>query len=399
MNSPNTVSLGEIAVFVNGDRGKNYPRKTDFVDSGIPFINAGHLSNGKVRFSKMNFISEESFQKLGSGKVTHGDILYCLRGSLGKTAMWEEHNNAAIASSLVIIRPISECFPRYLLRFLRSPVGKRQITRFDNGSSQPNLSASSVKKYQIPLPPLTEQKRIAKILDAADALRTQRREAIAQLDALVQSTFLEMFGDPVQNPKAWPTTKLSECGEVQGGLQVTSARKKLPLERPYLRVANVFRGFLKLSEIKTIRLKEAEYFRTELKKDDLLIVEGHGNPQEIGRCAIWDGSIENCVHQNHIIRLRLNGSQVLPSFCSNFLNSEGGRRFLVRSGRTTSGLNTISVSKVRSTPALAPPLELQQQFAQIVESIENQKTKHQLHLAQLDDLFACLQQRAFNGEL
>ena len=256
-----------------------------------------------------------------------------------------------------------------------------------------------LKRQRIPLPPLTEQKRIVKILDAADALRTQRREAIAQLDALVQSTFLEMFGDPVQNPKGWPTTKLSECGEVQGGLQVTSARKKLPLERPYLRVANVFRGFLKLSEIKTIRLKEAEYFRTELKKDDLLIVEGHGNPQEIGRCAIWDGSIENCVHQNHIIRLRLDGSQVLPSFCSNFLNSEGGRRFLVRSGRTTSGLNTISVSKVRSTPALAPPLELQQQFAQIVESIEDQKTKHQQHLAQLDDLFACLQQRAFNGEL
>ena len=111
-----------------------------------------------------------------------------------------------------------------------------------------------------PFRPSTEQKRIAGILDAADALRAKRREALGQLDTLLQSTFLDMFGDPVTNPMGWEVTTVNGIGSVQGGLQVTSKRRSLPIERPYLRVANVFRGFLELDELKTIRLTEAESF-------------------------------------------------------------------------------------------------------------------------------------------
>jgi type I restriction enzyme, S subunit len=103
------VELGKIADLFNGDRGKNYPSEGDFIDCGIPFINAGHLADGKVEFSKMNYISESCFRLLGSGKTQANDILYCLRGSLGKTAIYRENGPAAIASSLVIIRPSSEC--------------------------------------------------------------------------------------------------------------------------------------------------------------------------------------------------------------------------------------------------------------------------------------------------
>jgi hypothetical protein len=137
---------------------------------------------------------------------------------------------------------------------------------------------------------------------------------------------------------------------VQGGLQVSSARKTCPREVPYLRVANVFRGFLDLSVIKTLRATDAEIARTTLVRDDLLIVEGHGNPHEIGRGALWDGSISGCVHQNHIIRVRLDGEKLVPIYACEYLNSPGGRRHLLRAGKTTSGLNTISVSEVRAAP-------------------------------------------------
>jgi len=256
-----------------------------------------------------------------------------------------------------------------------------------------------VAKIRIPLPPLAEQRRIAAILDEADGLRTRRRASLAELDTLLQSTFLQMFGDPVTNPMGWEMGTLESLGRVQGGLQVTTRRKSLPLGRPYLRVANVYRGRLELSEIKTIRLTEDEARRTTLEAEDILIVEGHGNPGEIGRCARWNGAIEGCVHQNHLIRFRCDRSVVNPVYIEAYLNSEGGRRELLGTARTTSGLNTISVKKVKLSCVFLPPLVLQRQFAAIVESVDAQKARMRAHLAELDTLFASLQAAAFQGEL
>jgi type I restriction enzyme, S subunit len=144
---------------------------------------------------------------------------------------------------------------------------------------------------------------------------------------------------------------LGTMAQIQGGIQVTVKRHVCPLELPYLRVANVHRSRLELSEIKVIRLTDAEFARIKLAEGDLLVVEGHGNPQEIGRVAIWDGSIPDCVHQNHLIRVRCDPSTLRPTYASEFLNSASGRQFLSRSGKTTSGLTTISVSNVKAEPA------------------------------------------------
>jgi type I restriction enzyme S subunit len=136
-----------------------------------------------------------------------------------------------------------------------------------------------------------------------------------------------------------------------------------------------------------------------LKKDDLLIVEGHGNPEEIGRGALWDGSVDRCVHQNHLIRVRFGIGKILPLYACVYLNSPGGRRHLLRAGKTTSGLNTISVSEVRAAPIAQPPFPLQQDFARRVAAVEKLKAAHRASRAELDALFAALQHRAFRGEL
>ncbi len=208
-----------------------------------------------------------------------------------------------------------------------------------------------------------------------------------------------MFGDPSKNPKGWKKVDLGLVGSVQGGLQVSASRSSLPCEISYLRVANVYRDALNLSEIKTIKATESEIKRTLLQTNDILIVEGHGNANEIGRCALWDGSIENCIHQNHLIRLRCDFNQVHPMFVSRYMNSEWGRRDLLKAAKTTSGLNTISISNVRAVQLQLPPLSLQQEFAQRIEAIEHQKSQHRESLAQLDKLLASLQHRAFRGEL
>lgn len=287
----------------------------------------------------------------------------------------------------------------YLFQWVKSPSFVGDMVRKATGASYPAVSDRIIGESLIPLPPLAEQRRIAAILDQAEALRAQRRAAIAQLDSLGQAIFLEMFGDPVTNPHGLSMSSVGNVAEVQGGLQVTAARKDLPLELPYLRVANVYRGYLDLREIKTIRATNNEVRRTLLQRHDLLVVEGHGNPNEIGRSALWTAEISECIHQNHLIRVRFDPANVLPAFGCEYLNSPGGRQHLLRAGKTTTGLNTISVGNVRETPIALPPLHLQHAFAQRMHAIAKLKRAHRDGLERLDELFASLQHRAFRGEL
>lgn len=155
------VKLGDIVQFINGDRGKGYPSKKDFIEHGIPFINAGHLEDGKIIMKAMNYISKEKYDLLRSGKVQNDDVLYCLRGTLGKSAIVRGFDIGAIASSLVILRPSDFVNSSFLYYYLISGLGKSMIEIYDNGTAQPNLSVNSVKKYLFPLPPIHEQAFIA----------------------------------------------------------------------------------------------------------------------------------------------------------------------------------------------------------------------------------------------
>lgn len=159
------VRLGDISILLNGDRGKNYPGKRYWVDEGIPFINAGTLNNRYLTKDNMNFIPEERYELLRSGFVEKNDIIYCLRGSLGKISINKDFDKGAIASSVVIIRSIGDTNVDYLYYLLTSDYGKDLIKKVDSGTAQPNLSAKNVSKYIIPLPPLAEQHRIVETLE------------------------------------------------------------------------------------------------------------------------------------------------------------------------------------------------------------------------------------------
>lgn len=334
--------------------------------------------------------------------VRTGDVLVStVRPNLNGVARVPDDLDGATASTgFCVLRPDPEKLSGgYLFHWVKSAAFVGDMVSKATGASYPAVSDRIIFESLFPLLPLEEQRRIAAILDQAETLRTQRRTALALLDSLTQSLFLDMFGDPVANPKGWSMSTIGDLAEVQGGLQVTSARKNLPVEVPYLRVANVYRGVLDLSEIKTIRATPAEIQRTTLVKNDLLVVEGHGNPHEIGRAALWNSEIAQCVHQNHLIRARFDCKKVEPVFASEYVNSPGGRQHLLRAGKSTSGLNTISVSNVRETPIALPPLHLQQSFATRIASIEALKATHRRALAALDALFASLQQRAFAGAL
>jgi type I restriction enzyme S subunit len=157
----------QVAEFENGDRSKNYPNRSEYVEKGVAWINTGHIErDGSLALGRMNYITPAKFRTLRGGKIRPGDLVYCLRGAtFGKTAFVEPFAEGAIASSLMIVRPKPLVLGRFVYYYLISPFGRTQLLRFDNGTAQPNLSAGNVRKYFIALPPLTEQKRIVAKVD------------------------------------------------------------------------------------------------------------------------------------------------------------------------------------------------------------------------------------------
>lgn len=161
------VRMDDIVSFENGDRGKNYPHKTEYVSSGVAWINTGHIEpNGFLSKTRMNFITKEKYDSLRSGKIQRGDLVFCLRGATyGKVARVEPYSKGAIASSLMIIRPYVSEIREYIFLYLKSPLAFGELSKYANGSAQPNLGAKDVRKYMVPIPPIAEQKRIVARLD------------------------------------------------------------------------------------------------------------------------------------------------------------------------------------------------------------------------------------------
>jgi type I restriction enzyme, S subunit len=182
--------LADVSILINGDRGQNYPSKDYYVEEGVPFITAANLGERYLNHSTLNYITEERYELLRSGHIQTNDILYCLRGSLGKCAIIEGIEKGAIASSLCIVRSFSGINTNYLLNYFLSSLGKVMIRRYDNGTAQPNLSASDVKTYLFPLPPLEEQVQIVtkvnELMSLCDKLEEEQTKNLTTHHHLVK---------------------------------------------------------------------------------------------------------------------------------------------------------------------------------------------------------------------
>jgi type I restriction enzyme S subunit len=401
-----TESLADLASseqnsFVDGPFGSSL-KADEYVEEGVPIIRLQNIRPNRFLNGQIRFITPAKARALARHDYRPGDLVIAKLGDPCGMAcvLPNSAGSGRIVADVVRFRGEPKKIDHhYLSYFINSPMGRGVIARDAKGATRQRVNLSNFKALEVPVPPLDQQRRIAAVLDQAHALRAKRREILAKLDKLTEAIFIELFGDPATNLKNWKDSRIGAIGDVQGGLQLSGARAALPLEVPYLRVANVFRNRLDLSEIKRFRATDSEVARTLLARDDILIVEGHGNAQEIGRCALWDGSIEICSHQNHLIRLRVDKSKADPVFVSRFLNSQGGRKGLIAAGNTTSGLNTISVSKVRDCRLLLPPLKLQRLFAHRLGAVSRMQLDQAKAAASLDRLFASLQHRAFRGEL
>ena len=184
--------LGDCCDMYNGDRSSKYPNADDMVSDGIPFINAGDLENGTVNLMTCNRITREKYNDLGGAKLQRGDIVYCLRGTLGKNAFIDNFDEGTVASSLVALRP-KNIGGKYLHFIINSDIEYRQRIVRNEGAAQPNLSAKSVSEYIIPVPSEAEQQQISAYFSRLDTLITLHQRKCEKLQNIKKFMLQNMF--------------------------------------------------------------------------------------------------------------------------------------------------------------------------------------------------------------
>lgn len=331
--------------------------------------------------------------------VCADDILVStVRPNLNAVASVPGYLDGQIASTgFCVLRPNPKRVrPQYLFYYSQTETFVSHLSRVATGASYPAVTDSDVLEMPIPLPPLSEQKRIEGLLERADRLRRMRRYALELSDSFLPVAFLELFGDLQQNDHNWSFVELETHAEIVSG--VAKGQKygdRETVEVPYLRVANVQDGYLDLSEIKTIRALPIDIESLRLKAGDIVMTEG-GDFDKLGRGAIWPGGIVDCIHQNHIFRVRLNSAKLSPTFFAAFLRSAAAKNYFLRCSKQTTNLASINMTQLRATPVPLPPLAIQRHFAAVVTRHQRLRASQREALRQADHLFQSLLHRAFS---
>jgi type I restriction enzyme S subunit len=329
--------------------------------------------------------------------VKAGDVLVAtVRPNLNCVALvGYQHDGMTASTGFCVLRPKRELLnSEFLFHWVKTKVFVQRMVDLATGANYPAVSDTKVKSSTIPLPPLPEQKRIASILDAVDAIRTKRRESLAQLDALLQSTFFDMFGDPISNPRKWKTCFLEEVvHKITDGTHKTPKYTESGIE--FLSAKDLKDGEIKWNSGKFISLKEHELLvkRCNPELGDILLAKSGS----LGSVAI--------INKNHAVSLfeslcliKHDREKIEALFLTSMIRNPRMQTHLIGKNKGIA-IKHLHLVDIRKLKILSPPLDLQTRFATIVEAVEKQKDRLRAHLAELDTLFASLQHRAFNGEL
>ena len=419
----------------------------------------------EVEWDDLWFVPEE-YVKVESRYVQPLDVLISVSNSLelvGKVAQVTNlPQKSTLGAFISLLRPSSALDAKFYYYQMASPEVKSEIRYSASTTTNiSNISSGKLSAVTLEVPPLPEQHRIvAEIekqftrLDASVSVLKRARANLKRYRASVLKTACEgrlvsteadlaraenrdyepaasllerilaecrthwesqkkrrgKYKEPAspdtsglpELPEGWVWATVEQVAEIQGGIQKQPMRAPAANPFPFLRVANVLRGALDLEEVHLIELFSGELEKFKLLSGDLLIVEGNGSPSQIGRMAIWNGEVENCVHQNHIIRARVY-SGIVEEFVESYWNSPTGSSLVLGVASSTSGLYTLSVSKVSALPIPLPPLAEQRRIVVEVERrlsvVQQTEAAVEVGLKRAGRLRQSILKQAFSGQL
>lgn len=333
--------------------------------------------------------------------VTEKDVLIAWDGANAGTVGFGL--NGYIGSTIARLEIIREnVSTNYLGWFLRT----KSIHLRDNstGATIPHLSRVALESLKIPLPPHPIQKQIAEILVKADQAKQKRQEANKLSEQFLQSAFVEMFGDPVKNPKKWMTKSISAIlkNPLQSGAYYS---KELYVDRQnaigtkMIHMADAFYGNVETNNLRKVLIKKSEIDKYKIQSGDILIARRSLTYEGSAKACLLNDIKENIVYESSLIRLRTDNELINPVYLYYFLSNEHARKKYVLKYVTSSTISGINQSNLGRVEVLVPPITFQQQFAELVQKTETLKEKQKESEVELENLFNSLMQKAFKGEL
>ncbi|MBK6746371.1 restriction endonuclease subunit S [Ottowia sp.] len=388
------MRLADVVITTTGSRNPAKKPNEEFV-----YVDVAAIDNEVKSITGAKRMTGAEAPSRARKVLRTGDVLVStVRPNLNAVALVPEALDDQIASTgFCVLRAKEEVvLPKYLFYFVRSRRFIDELTKLVSGALYPAVTDRQVLEQRIPVVPLEEQRRIVDLLARAEGIMSLRREAQTKAQAIIPALFLDMFGDPVTNPKGWPITPLSEVAQVISG--IAKGRKLAAgegIELPYMRVANVKDGYLDLGEVKTIEIKHTEVDKLLIQPGDLLMTEG-GDPDKLGRAALWSGEIDRCVHQNHVFKVRSDRSRVLPSYLRALASSTYGKAYFLSVAKKTTGIASINKTQLSAFPVVLPPPLEQVAFTDRAASIAAIVLQQTAALKKVEATFQALLARAFN---
>lgn len=382
----NKVKLKNYIQIQNGYAFKS----KSFQNSGIPVIRITNVENGNLNLTKVVYYLED--KQLDKFLIKKNDILLSLTGDdkTLKICINDFDDKIYLNQRVAILRSNDLLEQKYLYYSIKKY--SKEILEKAKGIAQKNISTEDINSLEIPLPSLEKQKQIAKTLDKASELIELRKESITKLDELSKSIFIDMFGDPVQNPMNWKVNKLSEFGNCKNGLNFNSKKNECNIK--CLGVGD-FKNFSTIKNIELLQTISIEKKPTKeylLQNGDIIFVRSNGSKKLVGRCVEIYPNKKEVTFSGFCIRFRLSTDLILIPYLLHVLKSKSMRQNMVGRGANIQNLNQQMLLGLNIP---LPPMNLQNKFAKIIEKIEEQKTLYTQELEKLQENFDALLQKSF----
>lgn len=371
---------------------------------GYTFLSSKNVTNKKIDWNNVKYISKELHQEL-SKRISpqKNDILLAKNGTTGIAALVDRDDIFDIYVSLALLRPKSSIYPQYLLHVINSPITKRQFDKNLKGIGVKNLHLKEIKNVLVPVPEYEIQKKIVKILDKSQELIDKRKEQIEELDELVKSQFIEMFGNPSKNEKGWEVAEIGKYLNVltdyhSNGSYETLRDNVTLLDTPNYALMvrttdlenNNFDNDVKyIDEHAYNHLEKSKVFGGEI------IINKIGSAGKVYLMPFLNRPVSLAMNQ---FLLRFDEEKINHIFLYNLLLTpymESKIKEKVRGAVT----KTITKDAVREINVIVPPINLQNEFVEFVKQVDKLKFEMEKSLKELEYNFNSLMQKAFNGEL
>jgi len=350
-----------------------FARRPNDAGAGTPILRISAVRDGKVDLSDSRFVEGVTRAQIAKFRLEPGDLLMTRyngsRHLVGIAGMVPAHSEPVLHPDKLIRLQADRALidPRFLALQLQGRAVRAFLEpRIRTSAGQSGIAGEDVRSIPLVVPDLGEQRRIVEILEdhlsRLDAARLEMARSRRRLDALWSAT--------LSGARLGGEVALAQIADIQGGVQKQPRRAPVEHHYPFLRVANVTSSGLDLSDVHRVELFGEELERLRLQRGDLLVVEGNGSQSQIGRAAAWDGSIDDCVHQNHLIRVRPR-SGIHPDYLEAVWNSPEHRQALMRVASSSSGLHTLSVAKLKRLSIPVPDVADQQRVVARVREVRD----------------------------